>query len=395
MVDLNKVMELINEEEAIHFLRSLVQVNSVTNKGNEKAVSDVIKHRLEGLKLNVNADVISETRENLLVSYDYEGEQREQGKTLYFSGHFDTVPPGNVSWRHPIFNGDIEGNRMYGRGTTDMKSGVAAMITAIECLAKADVKLNGNIRFIGSVGEEVDCFGAKRIVEKGQIDDATAIVIGEPTGNNVKIAHKGVLWLKVSVFGKTAHGSMPSLGVNAILGMNEFINALRDYSIQYETDAILGESTLNIGMIHGGVGTNVVPDQCTMYLDIRTVPGQNHSEIKQDIVQLLENTMKDTPMSYQLEIINDLGCVHTAPNHEFIKLAENTNFALFNNEQQAGGVNYYTDGSVYSQSLPSVPILIYGPGESQNAHQPDEWVDLQKYIDSIKFYIKLAVKYLS
>lgn len=388
-----KAMELINEEQAIDFLRSLVQINSVTNVGNERAVSMQIKNKLDGLDVKLYSDFISENRENLIVSYDNASNNKDC-KTLIFSGHFDTVPSGNVNWKYQILGGEIDGNRMFGRGTTDMKSGVAAMILAMEYIAMANIKLNGNLRFIGTVGEEVDCFGAKQVIEKKQISEATAIVIGEPTRNNVKIAHKGVLWLEISIFGKTAHGSMPSLGVNAIIGMNEFINALRNYSIKYQPHSILGDSTINIGMIRGGVSTNVVPDQCTVYLDIRTVPGQNHAEIELEITKLLDSITKGTLMTYQTKVINDLESIYTPTNSTFIKLAQKTNLSLFNNDELPGGVNYYTDGSIFSKSLPGVPILIYGPGEPENAHQPDEWVDLQKFLDSIRFYIKLAVEYL-
>lgn len=395
MADIKKAIGCIDEEEAITFLRSLIQIDSVTNTGNEKAVADAIKNCLKESNVTIVTDFISDKRENLIVSYPNLKQHNNDEKTLIFSGHFDTVPPGSVTWKHSIFDGEINENKLFGRGASDMKSGVAAMILAIECLAKAQVNLNGHLRFVGTVGEEVDCFGAKRVIKNGQIDQATAIVIGEPTSNQVKIAHKGVLWLKISIFGKTAHGSMPSLGVNAILGMNDFINELKKYTIQYDHHPILGGSTINIGLIQGGVGTNVVPDLCSIYLDIRTVPGQNHTDIIKDIKRLLDNITSQNSMTYQVEPINDLACVQTAADNPFIKLAKHTNISLFNNHEPAGGVNYYTDGSIFRQALPQVPILIYGPGEPQTAHQPDEWVDLQKYIDSIKFYIKLAVDYLS
>ncbi|WP_339210704.1 M20 family metallopeptidase [Aeribacillus sp. FSL K6-8210] len=393
MIDCSKIFDLIDEKDAIAFLRSLIEINSVTLIGNEKAVSDAIINRLRGYNFEIVTDVLSDKRENLIVSYKSSNHDKNS-KALIFSGHLDTVPPGNVKWNHPVFGGVLKGNKLYGRGSTDMKSGVASMIIALECLNKAQIPLNGELRFVGTVGEEVDCIGAKRVVEKGQIDDAAAIVIGEPTANKIKIAHKGVLWLKISIFGKTAHGSMPSLGVNAIMGMNAFINELKDYSIPFESHDILGESTINIGTIHGGVSTNVVPDQCTIQLDIRTVPGQNHEDIEKDIRNLLEKVTLQNSMTYKLEKINDLACVHTESNHPFIKLAKDTQKALFQIKEDAGGVNYYTDASVYSKHLPEVPVLIYGPGEPQMAHQPDEWVDIQNYLDSIRFYISLAVQYL-
>ncbi len=394
-MDIQRVFQSIDEEDAIKFLQSLIQVNTINPPGMEKALADKISQRLANTGLLIQFDVVEKDRGNLIVSYGNEELLTDQSKTLIFSGHFDTVPVGNVEWTYPIFEGRRVGDRIYGRGSSDMKSGVAAMIIAMESIQKAGIKLNGTLQFVGTVGEEVDCIGAKTVVKKGQIDLATAIVISEPTSNQPVIAHKGVLWLKISMFGKTAHGSMPSLGINAILAMNEFINEINIYDIRYDEHDILGGSTLNIGTINGGVGTNVVPDECTITIDIRTVPGQSHFEITEGIKETLNSVSQKMNVSFAMEVINDMRCVYTSQDHSFIELAVKTAQCLNAKKNLVpGGVNYYTDGSVYKGHLPDVPILIYGPGEPKLAHQPDEWVDIRKYVESIKFYIALAIQYL-
>ncbi|KMY52210.1 succinyl-diaminopimelate desuccinylase [Peribacillus loiseleuriae] len=360
----------------------------------EKALADLISLRLRESGLLIHSDVVEENRENLIVSYSSEEPLTKNSKTLVYSGHFDTVPVGNVEWILPVFEGKQVGNRIYGRGSSDMKSGVAAMVLAIECIQKAGVKLNGNLQFIGTVGEEVNCIGAKEVLKKGQIDRATAIVISEPTSNQVVVAHKGALWLEISMYGKTAHGSMPSHGINAILAINQFINELNNYNIRYERHDILGDSTLNIGMIKGGVGPNIVPDQCKITIDIRTVPGQNHQEIIEKINELLQKVSEEMNVSYKIDVINNLGSVYTSPDQPFIQTALDNAQAYLQKDPYLGGVNYYTDGSIYRNHLQNVPILICGPGEPTVAHQPDEWVDIQKYLDSIRFYISLAINYL-
>ncbi|MGM0877142.1 MAG: M20 family metallopeptidase [Bacillota bacterium] len=393
MKECSKIFNLIDEKEAIFLLRSLIQKKSVTHLENEKAVSDFIVDYLKHSNVKIEIDQVSEKRENLLISL--QSDPCQPSKRLIFSGHFDTVPPGNVNWTYPIYEGKIEGKKLYGRGSTDMKSGIAAMILAMKYIKASKLQLKGDLCFVGTVGEEVDCIGAKKAIEKGYMDQATAIVVGEPTTNKIRIAHKGVLWLKISIFGKTAHGSMPSLGLNAIDGMVDFINELRDYTIAYDQHPILGESTMNVGTINGGVSTNVVPDQCTIEIDIRTVPGQKHANIKKDILRLLEKVTKQNHMTYELVTINNLSCVSTPLDHEFIKLANETNRFLFNTDEYPGGVNYYTDASIFSQSLPDVPVLIYGPGKPELAHQPDEYVEIDNFIASIRFYIQLAVQYLT
>jgi len=392
----NDLFAQVDQEDAIAFLQSLVQINSVNPPGAERAVAEAIQKRLENSGLHMELELVTEDRANLLISLHGKPSEKavkDQGRTLVFSGHFDTVPVGGVDWTHPPFAGVRVGDRIYGRGTTDMKSGVAAMIVAMECLAKSGISLPGNLLFAGTVGEEVDCLGAKEVVKKGQIDHASAIVVSEPTANQVIVAHKGALWLEVTMYGKTAHGSMPDHGINAIQAIHRFITELNGYHLEHETHAILGGSTLNIGMIRGGVSPNVVPDQCSVTLDIRTVPGQSHEGILQDIGQLAKKAGEELSASYQVKILNDMSYVDTPADHSFIRTAMQV--AGMAEDAAPRGVNYYTDASIYQPNLNGIPVLIYGPGEPSMAHQPDEWVDVTKYLDSIRYYIALALAYLN
>lgn len=384
----------VDQEDAISFLQSLIQINSVNPPGAELAVAEAIQKRLVNSGLHMELDLVAENRANLLVSLNGDPTQnasQDQGKTLVFSGHFDTVPVGGVDWTYPPFAGERVGDRIYGRGTTDMKSGVAAMIIAMECLAKSGITLPGNLLFAGTVGEEVDCLGAKEVARKGQIDHASAIVVSEPTANQVIVAHKGALWLEVTMLGKTAHGSMPDHGINAIQAIHRFITELNHYQLAYTPHEILGGSTLNIGMIRGGISVNVVPDQCSVTLDIRTVPGQNHAKILEEIQQLAQKASLSA--SYHIKVLNDMAYVDTSASNPFIRTA----MQVAGMEQDASprGVNYYTDASVYQPHLNGIPVLIYGPGEPSMAHQPDEWVDVTKYLDAIRYFIDLAVAYLN
>jgi succinyl-diaminopimelate desuccinylase len=392
-----KAWNVLDEQDAISFLQELMQINSVNPPGTEKAVAEAIRRRLEKAGLEVELDEVAEGRTNLFVSLpranDSENSPSKPARVLSYSGHFDTVPLGSVKWKHDPFGGEQVGNRLYGRGTTDMKGGVAAMVIALECLYRAGVKLKGKLQFVGTVGEEVDCFGAKQVVKKGQIDDTTAMVISEPSANQVFCAHKGALWLDVRVFGKTAHGSMPEQGINAIQIMNRFINELERFSFVYEPHPLLGEPTMNIGTIQGGIKTNVVPDQCIMTLDIRTVPGQEHRQIVDQLHELLQKVCETYGASHQINVVNDMPAVTTPADDAFIELAIATAKNHLNRSLTARGVRYFTDGSVYAPYL-QVPILIYGPGEPTMAHQPDEWIEVDKYLEAIRYYIALAVEYL-
>jgi succinyl-diaminopimelate desuccinylase len=393
--NVKKACDLINEEEAIHFLKELININSMNPPAKEKKVAQAIERRMAKVGLVAELDEVAEERANLFVSLpvEHEAGKHYNQKVLLYSGHLDTVPLGKANWNYEPLGGERVGNFIYGRGTSDMKGGVAAMILAMEYLHRANVKLKGNLRFVGSVGEEVECFGAKEMVRKGKIDDTTAIIISEPSANQLFCAHKGSLQLEISVYGKSAHGSMPEYGINSIQVMCDLVNELNHYSFKYEEHHLLGGPTLNIGTIQGGIKPNVVPDECTMRIDIRTVPGQDHNHIKKLVNNLLQKVCEPFGATGELKILVDMPAVTTAEDDPFTKLASTTLSKYLNQNKTAGGVKYFTDGSVFWPHL-MVPILVYGPGEPTMAHQTNEWIEVDKYLESIHFFIAFAAEYL-
>lgn len=384
-----KAWACINEEEAISFIQSLIQINSINPPGRELDMAKAIQSKLEQAGLQAEIDEIAENRANILVSLP--GETSE--KVLTYSGHLDTVPLGTQQWDYAPLGGEQVGNRIYGRGVSDMKGGVAAMLVALECLHRANIKLQGKLQFAGTAGEEVDCFGAKEVVRKGQIDDTTAMVISEPSSNEVFCAHKGNLQCKITIHGKAAHGSMPQNGINAILVASDVIQELKTLQMEYEAHPLLGSPTVNVGTIQGGVKPNIVPDECIMEVDIRTVPGQNHQHIVMQISDFLQKASAVYGATSTIDILNDLPAVTTEVSHPFTELAVSTLHTYFDQQKKAGGVMYYTDASVFAPHL-NVPILIYGPGEPSVAHQKNEWMEVDKYLESIRYYIAFAIEYL-
>ncbi|MFE4428856.1 M20 family metallopeptidase [Peribacillus butanolivorans] len=390
MTDLHSIFELIDESKSVRFLQSLIQVNSVNPQGNEKRVAEVIQTYLKSSNLQVELDDLGNDRANLFVTYP---NVKSDDRYLVYSGHFDTVPTGKVEWEHDPFSGKLIDNKVFGRGATDMKSGVAAMVLALECIERAGVQLNGKLQFVGTAGEEVDGYGAKKVVEKGQIDKATALVVSEPSENELYTSHKGCLWLEIITYGKTAHGSMPDQGINAITAMNELMNRLHTYEFEYSPHPLLGYPTINIGTIEGGVKTNVVPDQCNLTLDIRTVPGQDNDSILHDIENMIKEISEKSQSTYQIKVINRMDSVSTNEFDDFVKLAVRTGKNHVNLDLRPSGVNYYTDASVYWPHL-RIPTIIIGPGNPRLAHQPDEYVEIDKFLESIRYFIALAIDYL-
>src|SRR5262249_57021987 len=146
-------------------------------------------------------------------------------------------------------------------------TGVGAMVIGMEAIHRGGVPLRGDRLCAGTAGEEVDSMGAQRLVQQQKLSDVGFMIIGEPTTNRVFTAEKGVLWLELNTKGKTAHGSMPHLGVNAIMQMNKLLQALAAAHIPYQQHPLLGGFTMNVATITGGVKTNVVPDACCVTID--------------------------------------------------------------------------------------------------------------------------------
>ncbi|BCJ85956.1 M20 family metallopeptidase [Effusibacillus dendaii] len=379
-------------QEAVQFLKEMIRLKSVNPPGDEEPVARLIEAMLKKSGIESEVRILGTNRANLVARIKGTGAK----KSLVYSGHMDTVPPGDISWKFDPYGAVEHEGHVYGRGASDMKGGLAAMVVAMTEIARSGVTLQGDLVLAATAGEEVDCCGARAMVEEGLLQEVGAMVIGEPSNGEIFTAHKGALWLEITAYGKTAHGSMPEQGVNAIEHMNRFINALRDrFKFRYDRDHLLGEPTLNLSVISGGVKTNVVPDVCRLQIDIRTVPGQDHLQIVADVERLFKEIEADTSAKFELAVLNDKPSVRTPVTHELIGLSLATAKELFQKDFQPAGVRYFTDASVFVPGAGGdLPVIVYGPGDEKMAHQPDEFVETAKYLDAIQFYKALALRFL-
>lgn len=388
---LNNIFNLLDREEAVRFLQTLLQYDTSNPPGNEKALAQYIADTLDTWGINSHLDMLADDRANVVACLPGSGER----KTLLFNGHLDVVPTGEQQWRHPPFAGQIDNGKVYGRGASDMKAGLAAMLIAAGLTARAGVALKGDLLIAGTAGEETGCIGAHDLVERGYLKNVDAAVIGEPSNMQLFSACKGALWLEFKTVGKTAHGSMPDQGCNAVLHMNALINELNRYVFYGAQHPVLGRSTMNIATIHGGVKTNVVPDGCTLTVDIRTVPGDSHEQILSDMERIIARLAQENKdFRATLKVINNRPPVATEIDSAAMQNALRAGVQALGRELTPGGVNYYTDGSVFAPLL-GIPVVLFGPGDEKLAHQPDEYVEIDKYIDAIKFYTAFILNHLT
>jgi len=380
-------------KESINFLKDIIRINSINPPGNEIFVARAIAEKLREYGIESTIRPFDSNRAYLIAKIKGVGHK----KSLVFCGHMDTVSVGEIPWEHDPFGAQEIDGCIYGRGSADMKGGLSALIMAMIEVAKSGVRLEGDLVLAATAGEEVECIGASIMLQDGVLKDAGAMIIAEPSNGEIFVTHKGALWLEIISYGKTAHGSMPEQGINAIDNMSLFISALHNkFKFNYQEDSLLGGPTINVATISGGIQANVVPDMCKLQIDIRTVPGQIHKEILMDIKTLLSEIELSSNSKFDVKVLNNKVAVKNLEGDQFISLALSTATEVFGREYEGKGVRYCTDASIFVPGFNNeLPVIICGPGEETQAHKPDEYVKINKYIDCIKLYTEIALRYLS
>ncbi|MCM3571453.1 M20 family metallopeptidase [Neobacillus mesonae] len=390
-MEIQRVKGWISQDETVDLLRKMVQFKTVNEPGDEKPLAEMLAGVMSSIGMEVELVDLGNNRANVIGVLKGTGEKN----SLLFNGHLDTVPPGDVEWNHGPYSGDIENGKIYGRGTTDMKGGLASMIMAAKAIKQAGAELKGDLIIAATAGEEIDSIGAFDYLHKTGLKGVGAIVIGEPSSCGINVAEKGAFWIEITTYGATAHGAFPDRGKNAIVYMNALINRLLQYQFSYEENPLLGHPTMNISTIKGGVKTNVVPDKCTITVDIRTVPGINHDDLIKDVEGMIEGLKGELEgFEASIQITNNRPAVETAVDHPFVKLAQDVIKEEFDRVEEPKGVNFYTDAAVF---LPAthLPAVIYGPGDADMAHQPNEYVEIDSLVEAAQFYAALIEKYLA
>lgn len=382
------MITLTNEEkqEALELLRSMIKTNTVNPPGNEKELAVKLATLMNSEGIEAETVEVLPGRDNLIVRMAGEN----HGKLLAATGHLDTVPPGGIPWEHDPFAADVVDGKLYGRGTSDMKSGDAAFLYAMIKLKREGIVPKQDVIFIGTVSEENGSLGAKAFVEAGGMKNVDALLVCEPSSNELDIAHKGAVWVKVKFYGKTAHGSMPDLGVNAVSRAAKFIAAIDAQSFDVKPDDILDMPSCSVNICQGGVATNVVPDYCEVNIDFRTIPGQTAEDIKAYLNKALDSAAKDDKdFKAEIEILSDLAAVRCPEGASILDALDKA----AGRKHIRRGVRFYTDASTLVRDYPEKQVVIYGPGISEMAHQPNEYCEVEQFERFVETYANLLKDY--
>jgi succinyl-diaminopimelate desuccinylase len=365
-------------------LKKLIRAETTQERG-EQGAAEIISAELGRSGIDFRIDAWDQTRANITAWVKSGG-----GKgALLFACHLDVVEPGEAEWENPAFEAVESDGKIYGRGSADMKGGIAAAVTAIRQIVDSGTKLQGDIVFVAAAGEETDSCGARRFInDRANLPEFIGVVIPEPTDFAIVTAHRGMLWLEVITKGRTAHGSTPQLGINAIGSMRLVLNELENYKIPAEPHRLLGECSMSINTISGGKALNVVPDKCSIGIDIRTLPGQNHQDIITDLEKIFaklktENAQFDAEVS----VLRQVKALETDNCCDFVK-----DFCSYVGINETKAVGFTTDGPHFA-SL-GAPVVIFGPGKPELCHKPDEYIEISDMEKAVEHYKDIILKFL-
>lgn len=370
---------------------ALVRIDSQNPGALETECAGWLRRRLEGMGLEVVSQTVAPGRENLISSIPGRG----GSPRLVLSAHMDTVPVG-PGWTVPPLEGEIRDGRIYGRGSADMKAGIALALGLMEALTRSTPP-GGDVVLALTVDEEApDMAGAHALVQGARILSGDQVLALEPTGLRLRIAQVGLRWLKVSVRGRMAHAGRAPLGIDANHLMSRAVDRLKArVSGLPHRDPLLGRPLFTCGTISGGIATNVVPGECEAQFDLRLVPPMTSEDAVRLVQEVLDETVAEFDgAGYEVE---PLGVarppVRASEASRIVERLREAYLAAAGEGLETGGADgheAYTDASMIAALTGSESCTVFGPGSSDVAHTSDEYVPLSDITTACRVLEELA-----
>ena len=356
---------------------ALIRIRSANPPGSERPVAEWLAARLGPIASSVVIEPLTQERANIVASFEF-----GPGPTLLLCSHSDVVPVQHEDQWEPV----IRDGRLVGRGASDAKGAIAAMIAACERLTERSAALAGRLLFACVADEESNAEGVRALVSGGLRADGA--IIGEPTSNLVVLQSRGAVRVAVRFAGLAAHASSPSQGVNAIYGAARFILAIEALDAELNQRGSLGSCSATI--VDGGSKLNVVPDACTVQVDRRLGPDETAVGAIREIESNLARVTSDVPgMSYDLSPAG----VWVDP-FELEATSEFARLVLTALDQPAPGPIFRAVSDAPHLIAAGIPTAILGPGSLDTAHSGDEYVDIRELEVAVDLYERVARAYL-
>lgn len=404
-------MTTFSEKEKIQLLADIVELQTENN--NEIDVCNYLKDLFDKYDIKSEILKVNEHRANIVA------EIGNGSPILALSGHMDVVDAGNQdNWSYPPFQLTEKDGKLYGRGTTDMKGGLMALVVSLIELKEQNELPHGTIRLLATAGEEKEQEGAKLLADKGYLDDVDSLIIAEPTGSGIYYAHKGSMSCKVTATGKAVHSSVPFIGDNAIDTLLEFYNLfkekyseLKQQDTKHELDvapmfkSLIGKEiseedanyasglTAVCSIINGGKQFNSVPDEASLEFNVRPVPEYDNDFIE-SFFQNIINDVDSNKLS--LDIPSNHRPVTSDKNSKLITTIKDVASSYVEQDEIfVSALVGATDASSFlGDNKDNVDLAIFGPGNPLMAHQIDEYIEKDMYLKYIDIFKEASIQYL-
>jgi len=376
----------------VELTKDLVRIHSENPPGNQEAIADFVESTMKQIGLEVERDQYAENKPNIIGALV--GKNRRP--VLMMNGHLDTVPVGDVEkWRFDPFEPLVEAGKLFGRGAADMKGGLAAMICAAEELAEANCELNGTLLITCVVDEEVTGYGTRNIIEKGYAADFG--IVGEPTELSVQTASKGAIHYSITTHGRSAHSSLPHLGLNAIDQMVKVCRSIQDLSAELGkiNHPLVGKPTIVVTTIRGGENEAFVPASCEIGINRRLVPGEDVKGAEEQLHSLLQK-LRAKDLSLVITSKTSVECepAETSSSERIVQVCRR---AVAHVRGRDPGITGFpaTCDMRFMVNQGRIPTVILGPGSLEQAHARDEHIEIRQIIDAKRIYGEVAKELLS
>ncbi|MFI3207144.1 MAG: ArgE/DapE family deacylase [Clostridia bacterium] len=374
------------KQQASYILTELINTNTVNPDGNEL---NLVKKILEILDINEDLYTIlyhGDNRASLVI--DVKGTEKE---TISFWGHLDTVPIADASlWNTDPLKATFKGNIVYGRGTTDMKGGLTAMLMLCKEVLKN--KQSVSTRFIFTADEELGGIGISAIKENSYLDDIDYAVIAEPSGLEVGVCEKGAIWIKLMVTGKSSHAANPSHGVNALEYSFEIFKEIKEQIKKtFSSHRYLGEVSCSATISKSGVSVNIIPDYAELFIDIRSVPVvKNANKIIGKTIEKVINTYnkKNNILNAVAKITQNKPAIESTENNKLYNSLKDI-YKKENREFKKIGINFFTDVAIGLNDT-DIPFVILGAGEITQCHTTNEHININDVVKAFEIYLQLV-----
>lgn len=398
------IVNLVDEKGVVKFTQDLIRIKSVFHPEkrnyNEEKVAYFVAEKLQEMGLKVFIEEVMPDRPNVIAII----KGRQKGKNLLFEAHTDVVTKGNLKeWNYPPFRAVIKDGKIYGRGACDTKGNLAAMVYAVKAILDSRSNFKGNIILCIPVDEEGMMLGIKHFIKHGWADEVDAAVICEPEENNICIAQKGAMRVIVTVKGKMAHGAMPEAGINPILGMTKVILELESLQkkeiTKWGKHQFLGYPSITPTILkaptQGEAQFNVIPQECMLAIDIRTIPHQEHGILKVEILHIFSKLSQQDPhFQAEMEVIEERPWTETSPDELIVKATSQAFEYATKKEPVYNGVPGATDGT-FLKAWKNIPIVTIGAGNRLIPHQANEYVEIKELMETVKIYALTALFFLN